>query len=256
MPQRDSAPNGAPCWIDLFTTDPDTSQAFYNELFGWTSESAGDEYGGYVNFAKDGLPVAGAMKNDGASGQPDTWSVYLASAAADTTVAAVADNGGMVYVEPMDVMELGKMAIVADPGGATIGVWQPGLHKGFAVLGEPGTPNWFELHARNYEATVAFYERVFGWETEVMSDAPELRYTTLGSGDDALAGVMDATDLAEGQPAAWVIYFGTADTDATVAQAIELGGAVVEAAENSPYGRLAVVTDPTGAQFRLMGPNN
>ena len=57
MPKRDSAPIGAPCWVDLFTSDPDKGRAFYEELFGWTSEDAGEEYGGYVNFSKDGRLV-------------------------------------------------------------------------------------------------------------------------------------------------------------------------------------------------------
>src|SRR3981081_2868069 len=93
VPQRDEAPIGAPCWIDLFTSDPDKSRSFYGELFGWTSEEAGEEYGGYINFSKDGLPVAGAMRNDGQSGTPDVWSVYLATQAAKATAGAPAAHG-------------------------------------------------------------------------------------------------------------------------------------------------------------------
>src|SRR6185369_17818891 len=73
MPKRDVAPIGAPCWIDLFTHEPDRIRGFYGELFGWTSEDAGPDYGGYINFAKDGIAVAGCMRNDGASGAPDAW---------------------------------------------------------------------------------------------------------------------------------------------------------------------------------------
>ena len=50
MPHRDSAPVGAPCWVDLFTSDPEKSRIFYSELFGWTVEDPGPDYGGYVNF--------------------------------------------------------------------------------------------------------------------------------------------------------------------------------------------------------------
>ena len=87
------------------------------------------------------------MHNDGQSGSPDVWSVYLASDDAKATVDAAADHGGKVLVPAMDVQELGTMAVVTDVGGATIGVWQPGLHKGFGVFGEPGTPAWFERSA-------------------------------------------------------------------------------------------------------------
>ena len=57
MPIRDCAPLGAPCWIDLTTSDVARAQEFYGTVFGWTFESAGPEYGGYVNAAKDGHPV-------------------------------------------------------------------------------------------------------------------------------------------------------------------------------------------------------
>jgi predicted enzyme related to lactoylglutathione lyase len=122
------------------------------------------------------------------------------------------------------------------------------------VLGEPGTPAWFELHTRDYDATVRFYRDVFRWDTHEVSDSPEFRYTTLGEGDGQLAGIMDATAfLPEGAPACWSVYFGTSDTDATLAKVVELGGTVVQPAEDTPYGRLAVAADSTGAQFKLVG---
>jgi predicted enzyme related to lactoylglutathione lyase len=253
MPKRDTAPVGAPCWVDLFTTDPDKSRAFYGELFGWTSESSGDEFGGYINFSKDGVLVAGGMRNDGEAGMPDVWSVYLASDDAKATVDAAAEKGGHVIVPAMDVGELGTMAVVTDAGQAAIGIWQPGLHKGTGVLGEPGTPAWFELHTRDFDASVKFYRDVFKWDTHAVSDTPEFRYTTLGEGDGQLAGIMDASSfLPEGVPAHWSIYFGTADADASLATIVELGGSVVQPAEDTPYGRLATAADPTGAQFKLV----
>lgn len=253
MPKRDAAPLGAPCWVDLMTADPERIGAFYGELFDWKAESAGEEYGGYINFLKDGLPIAGCMKNDGHSGMPDVWSVYLATDDAAATVDAAVANGGGVIVAAMDVMELGTMAVVTDVGQAAIGIWKPGLHKGFGILGEPGTPNWFELHTRDYDASVQFYRDVFKWDTHVASDAPEFRYTTLGEGDDQLAGIMDASAfLPEGVPAHWSIYFGVDDADAALAQIVDLGGSVVMAAEDTPYGRLATAADPTGALFKLI----
>jgi hypothetical protein len=252
MPTRDQAPLGAPCWIDLMTSTPDVSRDFYGELFGWTSESAGEEYGGYINFAKDGIRVAGAMQNDPSFGTPDLWSVYLAVADAQATVDAATANGGEVVVEPMPVGPLGTMATFTDAGHAHVGIWQPGEHKGFGILDEPGTPSWFELHTRDFAPTVAFYENVFGWDTHSVADTPEFRYTTLGKEDDALAGIMDASAfLPEGVPAHWSVYFQVEDVDKTLARTAELGGATVLPAEDTPYGRLAVATDPTGATFKL-----
>jgi predicted enzyme related to lactoylglutathione lyase len=253
VPKRDEAPIGAPCWIDLFTSDPDKSRAFYGELFGWTSEEAGEEYGGYINFSKDGAMVAGAMRNDGTQGTPDMWTVYLATDDAQKTADAAVANGGQVHVPPMGVGELGIMGLVADVGGAAIGFWQPGLHKGFGVHAEPGAPAWFELHTRDYDATVRFYRDVFRWDTHTVSDSPEFRYTTLVEGDGQEAGIMDASAfLPEGVPAHWSIYFGSTDADASLAKIAELGGSVVTPAEDTPYGRLATAADPTGAVFKLV----
>jgi len=254
MPTRDAAPLGAPCWVELYTSDTTASRAFYGDLFGWTSEDAGEEYGGYINFSKDGVRVAGCMGQEAGSQMPDLWTVYLAVADAKATVDAAAANGGQVQLDAMDVMELGTMAMVADPGGAAIGIWQPGLHTGFGVLAEPGSPGWFELHTRDYDASVTFYRDVFGWDTHAVGDTPDFRYTTLGEGEEQAAGIMDATAfLPDGVPAHWSVYFAVADTDATLAKITELGGSVVQPAEDTPYGRLATAADPTGALFKLVG---
>ena len=256
MPTREDAPLGAPCWIELFSSDPDRSTDFYAQIFGWTMESAGEEYGGYFNFAKNGHKVAGGMRNDGTMGMPDGWSLYLATDNIDKVAEAVPEHGGFVMVPPMQVMELGSMAIVSDPGGGAIGAWQPGLHRGFEVFNEPGAPSWFELHTNNYDASVAFYRNVFGWDAHTVSDDSTFRYTTFGKDEDALAGIMDAQAfLPEGVGSHWSIYFEVDNVDATLVQIAELGGAVVEPAEDSPYGRLARAADPTGAVFKLLERN-
>ena len=253
MPKRDTAPVGAPCWIEVFTSDPDRTRAFYHELFGWTSEDAGPDYGGYINFSKDSVMIAGCMSSQGQEGGPsDVWNVYLASDDATKTVETASANGAQVIVPPMDVMDLGTMAFVIDPGGAGIGVWQPKQHRGFGLIAEPGTPGWFELHTRDYEASVRFYRDVFRWDTHVESDVPEFRYTTMNVGDEQFAGVMDASAfLPEGVPASWSIYFAVENTDAALARTRELGGSVVQEAEDTPYGRLAQAADPNGTLFKL-----
>lgn len=255
MPIRDNAPIGSPCWVDLMTSDTERGRSFYGQLFGWTAEEPAEEFGGYFSFTKDGVRVAGCMASQPGGG-PDIWSVYLASDDAEKTVDAATANGGQVHVQPMVVGDLGTMAVLGDPGGAGIGVWQPGLHKGFGVLGEADTPSWFELHTRDYQVAVEFYRNVFRWDTEAVSDTPEFRYTILTHGDDELAGIMDSADfLPEGVPAHWSVYFGVEDTDAALAKVVELGGSILKAAEDTPYGRLAAAADPTGAEFRLVAPN-
>jgi predicted enzyme related to lactoylglutathione lyase len=254
MPKRDVAPIGAPCWVDLLTSDQEKAKAFYSELFDWTIDDPGPDYGGYINFQKDGLPVGGCMTNSADSPTPDMWTIYLATDDIKATVDAAVSHGGQVMLPPQEVMALGTMAVVGDAGGAGIGVWQPGEFKGFGIHAEPNTPAWFELHTRDYDATVQFYRDVFKWKTHVAGDSPEFRYTTLGEGDDQEAGIMDASAfLPEGVPANWSVYFAVSDTDKTVARALELGATLVQPAEDTPYGRLATLADPTGATFKLVG---
>ncbi len=253
MTTRDIAPLGAPCWIDLFTTDQEASRRFYGEIFGWTVDDPGPEFGGYVNFLRSGVQVGGCMRNDGTSGQPDMWSVYLAVSDAQATVDAASVQGGQAHVPPMPVADLGVMAMVADAGGAAIGLWQPGAHKGFGVYGEPGAPVWFELHTRAYDASLAFYASVFGWSLEITTDTPDFRYATVTIGGEPLAGIMDAASfLPDGVPPYWTVYFGVDDADATVDKIEKLGGTVMQRPEDTPYGRLAHVADTTGAAFRLL----
>lgn len=256
MPTRDAAPIGAPCWIQLSTSDTDRARAFYGELFGWAAGDPVAEFGGYFNFTKDGAAVGGCMGMPD-SGMPDVWGVFLATDDMAKTIEAVRSNGGTVLYDAMPVGDLGIMAVFTDPGGAVIGAWQPGTFPGITVVGEYGTPGWFELHTRDYDRVVAFYRDVFRWDARPMSDTPEFRYTIAHDGDDQLCGVMDASAfLPEGVPAHWSVYVAVEDTDAALAKTVELGGAVVMPAEDTPYGRLAAATDPTGAMFKLVAPND
>ena len=254
MPTPEITP-GAPCWADLTTSDIDKAKEFYADIFGWTYE-AGDEemYGGYTTASKDGAPVAGLMrKTEDQAAMPDVWSVYLASEDINATADAVAESGGQVFMPPMEVPEQGHMAMFSDAGGAVFGVWQPAQMSGFRKVAEPGSPVWFELHTREYDASVDFYRKALGWQTDVMSDTPEMRYTTLGSGMDSKAGIFDASaDLPDGMPNTWQIYWGVEDADAAIATATGHGATVLQGPEDTPFGRLATLTEPTGAVFKIM----
>ncbi|WP_228003064.1 VOC family protein [Nocardia australiensis] len=256
---------GDPRWVDLYTADPDRAIAFYGELFGWTAERAGEEFGGYIIFRKDGKPVAGGMgKAGGGVDGPDQWTVYLASDDAKATADAAVPHGGAVVVAPMDVGDLGTMAVLADVGGAGVGIWQSGTFGGCETLGiveggkwsdHAGIPSWFELHTREYDESLAFYRDVFGWQDPfTISDTPEFRYTTIHSTSPMLGGVMDASaHLPEDAPAGWTVYFGADDVDAAAAKVTELGGTILVPAMNSPYGRMVSVADPMGARFSIGG---
>jgi uncharacterized protein len=190
----------------------------------------------------------GDMKAD------NRWKIYLETDDIARTVAAAEEGGAQIISPAMPVADLGIQAVLIDPTGAHLGAWQPGTFPGFTVLGEHGAPSWFELHTRDHAAAVAFYRSVFHWGTDMVSDSDEFRYAAMRDpgGDGQLAGINDATAfLADDEPSAWSIYWEVDDVDATSAKVLSLGGSLVQEAQDSPYGRLATVTDPAGAMFRL-----
>lgn len=249
-------PAGAPCWVDLLTSDMGRSQEFYGSLFGWTFQTGdAEKYGGYTMAFKDGKSVAGLMSSPQQGEIPDMWSTYLRVDDIKATTAAAKESGAVVYMEPMDVPEQGKMGMLGDPGGASIGLWEFGGHTGFQAHEENGAAAWHELFSKNYAPTVDFYRDIFGLTPEVMSNTAEFRYTTMTGGGQQLAGIMDAAAFLPPEvPSHWQVYFQTDHVDAAIAQAVALGGAVVNAAEDSPYGRVAGLSDSTGAMFKLVQP--
>jgi len=258
MPTRDSAPIGSPCWADLWTSDVDGSRKFYADLFGWEAQEPSPEFGGYFMFTRDGVPTAGGMGDMGDMPANDTWKIYLSTDDLATTLEAAESSGAQIMAPAMPVADLGTQAVLIDPTGAHLGAWQPGTFPGFTVLNEHGAPSWFELLTRDHTTAVNFYRSVFHWDTNVVGDSDEFRYTTMRDprGDGELAGIGDATAfIPEGVPAHWSLYWEVDDTDVAVAKVKALGGSVVMDPHDTPYGRLAIVTDPAGAQFKLRRPN-
>lgn len=256
MPTVTDVPTGAPCWIDLQTSDVERARAVYGALLGWEAEEPNPDFGGYTNFTKDGVRVAGLMRSDAQAPVADVWSVYLRSDDVEKTLVRVVEHGGQVVVPAMPVGEMGVMGFGIDATGAAVGVWQPGTHRGFGVVGEPGAPSWFELHTRDWAGAQRFYRDAFGWQTRVLEDSPQFRYAQQVDGDEQLAGIMDASGyLPPEVPPHWAVYLGVEDCDAAVATLVGLGGSVIGEPDDSPYVRIAMVTDPMGAHFRLVAAN-
>lgn len=250
------APAGAPCWVDLYTSDTDAARQFYGRMFDWAAEEPAPEFGGYFNFTRNGVRVAGCMPAMEGMGIPNVWSIYFATEDAEKTLAAITAGGGQVQTPAMAVGDLGTMATATDASGGAFGIWQPGTHTGFGLIAEHGAPGWFELLTREYPEALEFYRGALGWDTQTIGDTPEFRYTVVRDGDQQLAGVMDASAfLPADAPPQWSVYFGVDDTDAALTALTAAGGTVVSPAEDTPYGRLAEVRDPMGSAFKLVGPN-
>lgn len=243
---------GTPCWVDLFTSDPERSQAFYAALLGWEFEDQGEAYGGYTLARRDGEQVAGLMRNADESGSPDTWSTYLATAAIEESAARATAAGARTIAPPMPVGELGTMAVLLDPAGALFGLWQADRHTGFTRYNEPGSVSWDEHHSKSFAVTRDFYAEVFGWDYEVTSDTDDFHYLTAKVEGERVAGLMDSARVLPAEvPSHWAVYFSVADADAAQETAREHGATVLMVAQDTAFGRIADLLDPTGAPFKL-----
>jgi predicted enzyme related to lactoylglutathione lyase len=254
---------GTPSWVDLSTADIEASASFYGDLLGWQVPELPNsaEMGGYRRAQFEGDDVAGMVPLQW-EGQPQVWGTYVSVEDAAATAAKVTAAGGGVMIEPMDVMGLGTMAVFTDPGGAVIGVWQPGTFAGAARVNEAGAICWNELNTRDPEGAKAFYGVVFGWvpkENKIQRDVgdhgPEV-YVEFQRGSDqqSIGGMMDIGGVLPDEiPSHWLTYFGVEDTDAAVDKVKAAGGAVNFGPVTMEPGRFAVVTEPgTGAVFGVI----
>lgn len=253
MVTRDTPwPEGTPCWIDLGVTDIPKAISFYSGLFGWDIQQGGPETGGYSMAHIDGRGVAGIGPKMGPPEAPSSWTTYIATADADATAARIKGAGGQLLMDPMDVMDVGRMAVAADTTGAVFGIWQARAFSGAQVANAPGALTWTEHMSRDFEGAKAFYAAVFGYEYGDMS-GDGFSYATLLLAGHEVGGIGGyPADVPQNVPAAWSTYFGAADTDNSVATVTKLGGGVVRPATDSPYGRMATVTDDQGAMFSLI----
>lgn len=254
MPHRDGYPQGVPCWIDLQTTDQDGAKAFYGGLFGWELDDQPLPMGGHYTMASlDGGAVAGIGTQPPGTpeGMPPIWTTYFWVDDLDEVVGKVGTAGGQVVMPPMDVMETGRMAIVADPTGGMVGLWEANQHRGAETVNTPGSLVWNELITGDPEGAASFYDAILG-TTHVTAPMGDDDYTVINAGDRGVAGIMSLPEHM-GVPTAWTVYFGTDDLDATVARIEELGGSIKNQVD-SPAGPLAVAADPQGAVFQVMQP--
>ncbi len=249
--------NGAPCWIDLMTTDREKAIAFYTGLFGWEiGEDSGPDAHHYTQFTLRGKSVAAVvdmMPDTAAGGMSSTWTTYLAVDDLDALAAKVVPAGGTVAMPPMDVMAAGRMAMIADPSGALVGLFQAGEHHGAELIYEAGTMGWNELTTRDPEKALIFWNDVLGWVDQPKAMGPTT-YHEIQNAGRTVAGCMpmEGGRWPADTPSHWMVYFVVDDADASAAKAAELGGVVSVPPTDNSYGRFAVLNDPTGGIFSII----
>jgi uncharacterized protein len=273
MPERDGYIPGVPCWADTSQPDPDAAAAFYGDLFGWEMVNVmdpGDEAKYYVGRIR-GLDAAAVGSIPEAAPPMAMWNTYIWVDSADETAEKAKGAGGSVLMEPFDVGDSGRMAVLADPEGAAFCVWQANEHKGARIVNEHGSVNFNSLHTRDAGAAKEFYGTLFGWGTMDVGGGAEM-WTLPGYGDhleeltpgvkeqtieaggpegfwDVVASIVPLGDDQPDTPAHWSVTFAVDDADAIAAKATELGGKVIAPPMDLPWVRTTVLADPAGATF-------
>jgi uncharacterized protein len=273
MPERDGYIPGVPCWVDTSQPDPDPAVDFYRGLFSWEFEDVmpPDSEGKYFLARLRGGDVAAVGSIPEGAPQTATWNTYIWVDSADDTVSKVREAGGGVLMEPFDVMDAGRMAVVTDPEGAAFFVWEAKQNRGAQVVNEPGSLSFNGLATRDIEGARSFYGSVFGWTTlnvgggtemwtlpgygdHLERDNPDLRKMIAETGgppgfEDVVASINPIPDDQPDTPAHWNVTFAIDDADATAAKATELGGTAIVPPFDAPWVRMTIINDPQGATF-------
>jgi uncharacterized protein len=242
-----------PIWLDLASSDPGASRDFYSKLLGWKVEVNPDpQYGGYALAKVGGKDVAGIGPKMMAEA-PTAWLIYIGTTDAEALTSKARAAGGNVIAPVMTVGEQGRMAVIQDPAGAVIGLWQPMAMAGFGS-GAANAFGWAELNARGLDKAVRFYADIFGWgsrQSPMGEGQPP--YTEFLLDGASIAGAMEMSPgVPAGVPSYWMAYFEVGDVDASFRKALELGAREMVSPMDFPGGRFAIVTDPQGATFGLL----
>lgn len=251
MPDVERHEPGSHCWSELATSDPAAAKKFYGELFGWDAEDTPAGPMVYTLLKLRGRDVGALYQQDNIEaerGVPPHWNVYVAVDSADDAAKRAKELGGSVLMDPFDVMEHGRMAILQDPTGGTICAWQARKHVGARIVGEANAACWIELYTSDTKKAGSFYAQLFGWKPK---ESPG--YTEFHAGEKAVGGMM-AIDPSWGPvPPHWIVYFQVADTDAIAAKVRSLGGTLrMEPRDVPEVGRFAIPLDPQGAEFAVI----
>lgn len=255
MPVIERHAPGEFCWIELATSNQSAAKSFYSALFGWAVRDVPiGPNDSYSLLELQDRVAAGAFTisdSESAAGVPPHWHLYVAVASADEAAKKAGELGGKVVEAPFDVMDRGRAALIQDPTGAFLSVWEANKRSGVAVTGEPGAFCWAELNTPDPARAKTFYEALFGWKLKP-GEGKESGYLHIVNGENFIGGVPPARQSRGNEPPHWLIYFAVADVDKTFQQAKDMNVRILlRPMDVEGVGRVALLADPQGAVFAL-----
>ncbi len=245
--------DGAPCWLHLSVPDLERACAFYESVIGWTFADTGPDISGYRVWCQVGGRFVAALGLMQSAAQHVAWLVYLASHDAQRTAELIVANRGEIAVSSRDVPRVGRIVVAADITGGAFGVFQATERIGTEVLDEPGAFVWTDARLRDVPEGRRFYGAVFAYSYRPIPQVPIGEYAIFGPDDRPWGGMGGLMGAPSGVPSHWLPYFSVANVDAAVARAGLSGGGMRRSPEDTPFGRIAVLADPFGAPFGLVG---
>jgi uncharacterized protein len=259
MSEREQYPPGVPCWVETLQPDPRAALEFYGPLFGWEftdpAPLAGDLSGEYFVACLNGRDVAGIGSRPVSGGPPvAVWNTHIRVDSADAAIERAKAADADVLAGPLDALPAGRFAVLVDPAGAAISVWEARAREGAQIVNEPGTWMMSSLHVSDRDRASAFYRSVFGWEPDALGPLTLWRlpgYTgeAQGTVPPDVVAVMAPSD--DAVPPHWNVNFRVDDADATAGLATSLGGAVLAPVFDTPGFRNAVLADAQGGVFSI-----
>lgn len=255
MAERTSHETGTFSWADLATTDQDGAKAFYSALFGWdyvdNPIADGTVYSMCRLEGKDVAAIAPQNQQERDQGIPPHWNSYITTHDLDERAPRATELSGALIMPPFDVMDAGRMALAADPTGAVFAMWLPKNSIGAELVNVPGALAWNELGTSDPEAAKRFYADLFGWSYDEIEMNGAGTYAMIKNGDRSNGGIRPLTPQEQGMPPFWLVYFGTASCDETVATAERHGGRALVPKVTIPAGSFSVIADPADAVFAI-----
>ncbi len=121
-----SGEEGALCWADLSTPDPDKAQSFYKALFDWRIAPGEHDPSGYLHIQNGDAFIGGIQTVEQRNPHaPPHWLIYLQSSDCDGDAAKAEAHGGHVHMPPVSIPNTGRFAVLSDPQGAVFALYEP-----------------------------------------------------------------------------------------------------------------------------------